>query len=81
MQIILHGCGQMAEKLRQMGYEVVDESTAADAMLYFGNKIPEFPASGNGTLLVNVTNKSPEEVDQILQSRLYHPLFEKEKYF
>lgn len=81
MQIILHGCGQLAGKLRQMGYEVVDESTAADAMLYYGKEIPDAHVSEEGVFLVNAANKTPEEIDRILQSRLYHPLFEEEKYF
>ena len=65
----------LTEKLRRMGYEVVDESTAAKAFLYQGTRIPDFQAAGEGTFLVNVSHKTPEEIDRILQSRIYHPFF------
>ena len=81
MQIVLHGCGQLAEQLRQRGYEVVEEGTAADAVLYGETEIPDLPVCGGGALLVPVKNKSLDEVDRILQTRLYHPLFEEQKYF
>lgn len=76
MEIMMSGCSSLlAEKLRRMGYEVVDESTAPKAMLYDGYHIPDFQAAGEGTLLLNVSHKTPEEIDRILQSRIYHPFF------
>ncbi|MBE7043425.1 MAG: hypothetical protein E7399_08090 [Ruminococcaceae bacterium] len=77
MQIMLSGCsGMLAEQMRQMGYEVVDESTAAEAMLYRGREIPDCKAGGEGLFLVNINHKTPEEIDRILQSRIYHPFFQ-----
>lgn len=74
MQIMLSGCsGMFADRMRQLGYEVVDESTAAEAMLYRGREIPDFEAGRYGAFLVNVNHKTPEEIDCILKKRIYHP--------
>lgn len=81
MQILLYGCNQLAPKLAERGYEVVLDSRKAEAMLYTGTVIPDLPVSERGAFLVNVADRSVEEVDRILQSRLYSNLFEPEKYF
>lgn len=68
----------------------IGEDQVADAVLYNEpdtypyyevNSIPSVTAStaggntGFGTLLVNVSNKSDEEVIRILDKRVYSPLF------
>ena len=81
MQILLYGCHQLAPRLTERGYQVVQDSRKAEAMLYTGKVIPNLPVSEQGAFLVNVADRSVEEVDRILQSRLYSNLFESKKYF
>lgn len=84
------GLEHIKNELEAMGYEVfyIGENKVADAFLYSGtetypyygvNNIPKASAAINGntyfgTLLVNVTNKSLEDIVRMLEKRVYSPL-------
>jgi len=85
---IQKGLDSLKSTLQSMGFTVfyIGENEVADAVLYNEpdtypyydvNNIPSATAStaGYGTLLVNVSNKTEEEIVRILNSRVYSPLF------
>jgi hypothetical protein len=85
---IQKGLDELKNNLQSRGFTVfyIGEDQVADAVLYNEpdtypyydvNNIPSATAStaGYGALLVNVSNKSDEEIVKILNSRLYSPLF------
>ena len=41
MQVLLYGCNQLAPRLTERGYQVVQDSRKAEAMLYTGKVIPD----------------------------------------
>lgn len=57
MQILLYGCNQLAPRLTERGYQVVQDSRKAEAMLYTGKVIPNLPVSEQGAFLVNVADR------------------------
>lgn len=85
------GLESLKKELENRGYEVfyIGEHKTADAILY--NEVDTYPyyevnnlssvtASNDmnhayGALLLNVTNKSTEEILSILERRTYSPLF------
>lgn len=88
---IQHGLENIKRELENRGIEVfyIEENKIADAVLY--SEVDTYPyhtvnntssaaslSNGNasyGALLVNVTNKSLEEIIHILENRTYSPLF------
>ena len=85
---IQKGLDNLKNTLQSMGFTVfyIGENQVADAVLYNEpdtypyydvNNIPSATAStaAYGTLLVNVSNKSEDEIVKILNSRVYSPLF------
>lgn len=85
---IQKGLDELKNSLQSMGFTVfyIGEDQIADAVLYNEpdtypyydvNNIPSATAStaGYGALLVNVSNKTEDEIVRILNSRLYSPLF------
>lgn len=88
---IQHGLENIKRELESRGNQVfyIEENKNADAVLY--NEVDTYPyytvnnipsvsalANGNtsyGALLVNVTNKSIDEIVRILETRVYSPLF------
>lgn len=85
---IQKGLDGLKNTLQSMGFTVfyVGENEVADAVLYNEsdtypyydvNNIPSATAStaAYGALLVNVSNKSDDEIVKILNSRVYSPLF------
>ena len=90
---IQHGLENIKRELENRGNEVfyIEENKIADAVLY--SEVDTYPyhtinntsaavlSNGNasyGALLVNVTNKSLEEIIHILEKRVYSPLFWKD---
>lgn len=85
---IQKGLDDLKNTLQSMGFTVfyIGENNVADAVLYNEpdtypyydvNNIPSATASSAayGALLVNVSNKSEDEIVKILNSRVYSPLF------
>ena len=85
---IQKGLDGLKNTLQSMGYTVfyIGDNEVADAVLYNEpdtypyydvNNIPSATASnaGYGTLLVNVSNKTEDEIVRILNTRVYSPLF------
>ncbi len=88
---IQKGLEELKNELEQRGYDIfyIGENKMADAVLYKEadpylyyevNNIPS-PASASmedaafGALLINITNKSTDEIVNILKRRTYSPLF------
>ncbi len=81
MKISLFNCNpDIKQKLESFGYEISSEiSEDTNALLYTGSLQNTFDlcknASANGVFVINTTHKTPEEIDNILQKRLYSPIF------
>ena len=87
---IQHGLEDIKKELESRGNEVfyIGENRMADAVLYKEadtrpyyavNNVPSAAALSNGNisygaLLVNITNKSMEDIIRILETRVYSPL-------
>lgn len=77
------GLDNMKKALLKMGYTVVDAKSNiyADAYVFSGGQNSALSSNmclsqeHNGVLLINVRNKSAEDIDRILKSRLYSPIF------
>lgn len=76
------GLDSIANHLKTLGYTVVDENykNSIDAYVYENAGIMEIESynflsqstfDSRGILMVNAKNKTPEEVAQILQNRIY----------
>lgn len=79
----------LQDKLSDKGYKVVmlgQYDYPIDALIYTGycpdvsfvctNNVNNISNSGHyGVLMINAVNKSVEELDKILKTRLYSPLF------
>lgn len=85
---IQKGLDGLKNTLQSMGFTVfyIGDDQVADAVLYNEpdtypyydvNNIPSATAStaAYGALLVNVSNKTEDEIVKILNSRVYSPLF------
>ena len=83
------GLHNVREGLQQLGYAIVDVegNETADAIIYYrdgqdtgiqemsSNSFLSGQGAANGTFLINAHDKSIGEIDQILKSRSYSPLF------
>ena len=72
----------LKNELENMGYELVDFNSntgCVDAILYKGHLSDAFGCSAcsdsNGIFVINAEGKTSEEIDNILQKRLYSPIF------
>ena len=73
----------IAQYLRKVGYEVVSYETypyPIDALVYHGSglsfsAVHHMPFHGNGILLVCADGKTPQQIQQILEKKIYSPLF------
>lgn len=75
---------KIAAGLRELGYDVVTYGKynhPIDAFVYLGeslasSKVISSAATGSyGVLMVNAQNKTIKQIDSILKSRTYTPLF------
>ena len=77
-----NGLDTLSEYLKRAGYKVVDENYrgSMDAYVYENagimqiesyNYLSQSTFDSNGILMVNSKNKTPEEVVQILENRIY----------
>lgn len=88
---IQKGLENIKGRLESLGYEIVNINSgeSADAIIYMadGHDISyynqminmdtgEDMSTNNGTLLINATGKTIEEIDYMINNRLYSPLFE-----
>ncbi len=75
----------LGEGLKKLGYKVVtlgQYNYPIDAMIYI-DFIPQIsyitsnniPQENYGILMINAKNKNIKEIDEILKTRLYSPLF------
>lgn len=85
------GLDTIKEGLKQRGYEVVDLESynyPIDAMIYVGNafqvshisrnNMPEATMGtrgGYGVFMINATGKSLDQIEDMLKTRYYSPLF------
>ena len=77
------GLENVKNALKNKGYTVIDadKNPVADAYVFSGRQTGALSANScfktarNGVLMINAQNKSPDEIDRILKSRLYDPLF------
>ena len=82
---VTKGMGVVERGLRELGYDVVtygEYNYPIDVIIYSGNESTQLyyatsnvAGSARGTLLINASNKSVDEINKTLQSRLYSPLF------
>ena len=82
---VAKGMGIVERGLRDLGYDVVtygEYNYPIDVIIYSGNDATQLyyatsnvAGSARGTLLINAANKSVNEIDKTLKSRLYSPLF------
>lgn len=77
---------EIKEELRKLGYQVndIEQSQNPDAIVYMstGEHIPyKDMTSGlemdnaNGAILINAEGKSIDDIQRIINSRIYSPLF------
>lgn len=73
---------QIKQGLMEYGYDVVtygEYKYPVDAIVYSGGEVFSFTNQmnipSNGMLMVNCTNKTIAEIDNILKRRVYTPLF------
>ncbi|MBC7765306.1 MAG: YkuS family protein [Hyphomonadaceae bacterium] len=81
------GMEHLKENLRLLGYEVVtygEYHYPIDALVYMGsisslsmhvNSSTDTEQAGKGVFLVNGTQKSVSDIDQMLKHRSYSPIF------
>ena len=71
--------GRLRELLSEMGYELFpyEEGVPYDALLFEENILPRPTPGERGTLLINSTGLTESQVGEILERRLYSPLFQK----
>ena len=87
---IQSGLENIKEKLIDLGYEVFDinERKSVEAIVYMadGYSIPyenqlinmaegEEMVGGRGAILINATGKTIDDIDYIINNRVYSPLF------
>lgn len=73
----------IAEYLRKVGFEVVSYESYAhpiDALVYHGgafsfSAIHSVPSHETGILLVCADGKTPQQIQKILEKKIYSPLF------
>lgn len=73
----------IAEYLRRVGFEVVSYETYShpiDALVYHGSAfsfsaIHSVPSHEMGILLVCADGKTPQQIQKILEKKIYSPLF------
>lgn len=85
------GLDKIKNELGGLGYEVVDinDSNSVDAVVYmadgyninYHNQIVnmnegEDISDNKGVVLINATGKTVEQIDYIINNRIYSPLFE-----
>lgn len=88
---IQEGLDNIKNSLSSLGYEIVniDDNSSVDAVIYMANGYDinyhnqlvnmnegEAMANNRGVMLINATGKTIEEIDSIINNRLYSPLFE-----
>lgn len=78
---------ELANSLRRMNYKVVSlySKERVDGVLYHSTYDSEFlngvnnsmmnSTSSHGVLIIDIKDKSPEQIDSILRKRLYTSLF------
>ncbi len=77
------GLGNTGEQLRSRGFDVVtygEYNYPIDAVVYMGTENSPVTqnmsiSGGSSVLMVNATGKTPGQIAQILNRRLYSPLF------
>ena len=82
---VTKGIGVVERGLRELGYDVVrygEYNYPVDVIIYLGDEATQLyystsnmMGSARGTLLINAANKSVDEINITLKSRLYSPLF------
>lgn len=84
MIVAIESCPEgIVTELNNFGYNIVDfynHSGAVDAIIYTGHLSNTFSNSitssdNNGIFVINAEGKSATEIDNILQKRLYSPIF------
>ncbi len=89
--VVQEGLDILRDSLNNIGYEVVDinNSNDIDAIVYMAdgydieyhnnlaNMNSGLDITGNkGTVLINASGKTIEEIDDIIKKRIYSPLFD-----
>lgn len=81
------GLEEIRDKLMELGYEVVilgEYNYPIDAVIYKGytpdmsyisTNNTSFNSDSYGILMINAQNKTIEEINYVLKTRLYSPLF------
>ncbi|RBP62094.1 uncharacterized protein UPF0180 [Alkalibaculum bacchi] len=79
--------GELANSLRRMNYKVVSlySKERVDGVLYHSTYDSDFlngvnnsmmnSTSNHGVLIIDIKDKTPEDIDNILRKRLYTSLF------
>lgn len=83
MTVAVQSCtDDVKQELVSMGYDIVDFNSYtgyADAIIYTGHISNTFSenitGSDNGIFVINAEGKTAYEIDNILQKRLYSPIF------
>lgn len=72
------GLEDLAKTLSEFGHELVpiDIARECDAVLC-DNKLPTIKAPKTGTFYLMATEKSPEQINEQIKSRLYTELFDR----
>lgn len=89
--VVQEGLDNIRNELNGFGYEVVDinENKNIEAIVYmadgydieYHNNLVNMNSGINmtnnkGTILINATGKTSEEIDKIIKNRIYSPLFD-----
>lgn len=88
---VQNGLDNIRDGLNSLGYEIVeiDRSTGVEAVIYmadgydinYHNQLVnmnegEDITNNKGIMLINATGKTVEQIDSIINRRIYSPLFE-----
>lgn len=89
--VVQEGLNDIRNGLNRLGYEVVDinENNNVEAIVYMADgydidyhsnivsmKSGIDMTNNKGTVLINATGKTIEEIDKIIDNRIYSPLFD-----
>ncbi len=89
--VVQEGLNDLRNSLNSLGYEVVDinENNNVEAIVYmadgydiqYHNNLVNMNSgvdmtNNRGTILINATGKTVEEIDKVIKSRIYSPLFD-----
>lgn len=89
--VVQESLSDIKDGLNNLGYEVVDinENNAVEAIVYmadgydvqYHNNLINMDSgidmtNNKGTILINATGKTLEEIDKIIKCRVYSPLFD-----